>query len=222
MYIPKHFAAETHAALEALGSAAAVELVTLTSNGLVASTVPLLYVADPNGETLGTLQGHLARANSQWRDTITTTDALVIATPASAYVSPSAYPSKAVDGRVVPTLNYTTVHARGSFIAHDDPEWTRELVTKLTDFRETLHANERPNNEVTGRAWSIHDAPEDYIATMLKAIVGFEIVITSVIGKDKLSQNKSNEDRHGVIRDLSQGTVSEQTIASAMQQALVE
>jgi transcriptional regulator len=220
MYIPKHFAVETTNALVALASAPAVELVTLTPNGLVASTVPLLYVADPTGETLGTLQGHLARANSQWRDTIPTTEALVIATLVSAYVSPSAYPSKAVDGRVVPTLNYTTVHASGSFVAHDDPDWTRELVQKLTDHREALHANERSSNEVTGRAWSIHDAPDDYIATMLKAIVGFEIVLTRVIGKDKLSQNKSNEDRRGVIADLSQGTISEQTIAGAMQHAL--
>jgi transcriptional regulator len=216
MYIPKHFSLDTAAAIAQLGHSDVVDLVTMTDAGLVASTIPMLYVAAPDGDGLGTLHGHVARGNPQWKTSRPDTDVLAIANGANAYVSPSAYPSKQIDGKVVPTWNYSAVHAYGTLIVHDDAEWTRDLVRRLTDHHELRHGAQRADNEITGTAWSITDAPVDYIDSMLRAIVGIEIQLTRVEGKSKLSQNKPIDDRVGVINDLAGGTASEHDVSVAM------
>jgi transcriptional regulator len=216
MYLPKHFATETSASILQLQQTNAFDLVTLTDAGLVSSLVPLLFVPPIDGRGHGSLQGHLARANPQWKSSSTMVDALVIANSVNAYVSPSAYPSKQVDGKVVPTWNYGTVHAYGKLVIHDEPEWTRDLVRRLTEHHERQHAAARTAEQVTGREWAITDAPADYIDTMLRAIVGIEIRLTRVEGKSKLSQNRSVEDRLGVANDLADGTISEQMVATEM------
>ena len=133
-----------------------------------------------------------------------------------AYISPSAYPSKQDTGKVVPTWNYVSVQARGSWIVHDDREWTRNLVDRLTAKHETTHAVLRTGNDITGRVWSTHDAPPDYIDSMVRAIVGIEIAITNIEGKAKLSQNRSVEDIAGVIADLHDGSSSDRGTAHDM------
>ena len=92
----------------------------------------------------------------------------------------------------MPTWNYSVVHLRGRIVVHDDPEWVRALVTRLTD------RHESPRDE----PWAVTDAPADYVDKNLRPIVGVEVVVESVEAKAKLSQNRSDEDRAGVARGL--------------------
>jgi transcriptional regulator len=109
---------------------------------------------------------------------------------------------------VVPTWNYSAVQFRGSITVHDDPEWLREAVTRLTD----LHEQVRPE------PWAVSDAPAPYVEKQLRAIVGAELVIESVEAKAKLSQNRSAEDREGVVDGLRrEGSGREEAVANAMQ-----
>lgn len=164
-------------------------VVTHGEQGLLASHVPLLL--DREGE-FGTLRGHLARANPQWRDLANGSQAMVIFAGADAYVSPGFYPSKAEHGKAVPTWNFLAVHAYGHAEVFSDPERLRALVSSLTDHHEARQA----------QPWTVEDAPADYLESMLKAIVGFALPIQRLEGKRKLSQNRSAEDIAGVQRGL--------------------
>ncbi len=222
MYLPKHFTMDHDAAAAVLHNAGAAQLVTLTSGGMVATTLPLLYIPSPDGDGLGVLHGHVARANRQWADSLAPSngpEALVLFAQSDAYVSPSAYATKRETGKVVPTWNYVSVQVRGTLVVHDDPVWTRSLVHRLTTHHEAKHIVGRDPGSVTGRAWSIDDAPADYIEGLLRAIVGIEIVITSIEGKAKLSQNRSSEDVQGVIQDLQQGSPADQYTAAQIAEA---
>ena len=117
---------------------------------------------------------------------------LVVFTGAQHYVTPSWYASLQVDGRVVPTWNYSTVQVRGSIRWFDDAQRLLALVSRLTA------THEAPLSE----PWLVSDAPRDYIETMLRAIVGFEIAVESMTGKFKNSQNRNEPDRAGVARGL--------------------
>lgn len=164
-------------------------IVTHGEQGLLASHVPLLL--DREGE-FGTLRGHLARANPQWRDLANGSQAMVIFAGADAYVSPGFYPSKAEHGKAVPTWNFLAVHAYGHAEVFSDPERLHALVSSLTDHHEARQA----------QPWTVEDAPADYLESMLKAIVGFALPIQRLEGKRKLSQNRSAEDIAGVQRGL--------------------
>jgi len=158
-------------------------LVTSSSEGMVATHLPLLV--DRTRGAHGTLTGHIARANAQQRQARDGDEALVIFSAHDAYITPSFYPTKARDGKVVPTWNYVAVHAYG----------TLRFVSDPTALRRHLEA-------LTSRHESSRDAPEDYIARQLGAIVGVEIAITRLEGKWKMSQNRSAEDIDGVIAGL--------------------
>jgi transcriptional regulator len=204
MYNPPHFAQNNHETMVDLIRQANIgELVTLGADGLLASTVPLLW--EPDGEH-GRLVGHLARANQQWKATNAGVEALVIFRTVDAYVSPSFYASKAEHGKVVPTWNYVSIHARGPLVIHDDPQWVRALVSRLTNHHE----------EDRDRPWSIDDAPTYFIDKQLAAIVGIEIPITTLEGKQKLSQNRAAADIEGVIAGLQSGTPTDQAAARAV------
>ena len=165
--------------LARIGSA---ELVTHHGDaGLVATNLPFLHV--PSAGTHGALLGHVARNNRQWSDPVDG-EALVIVTETDHYVSPAWLPSTAEHGKVVPTWDYVTVHVYGELIAHDDVEWTADLVRRLTERHEV--GAERP--------WSIEDAADGYVEAMLRAIVGVEVRITRIVGKAKMAQNKAPAD----------------------------
>jgi transcriptional regulator len=208
MYLPAHFA-ETrvdvlHAALRAhpLGL-----LISHGSGGLAANPVPFLVDADPT--PLGTLRGHVARANPLWRDA--GAEVLVVFQGPQAYVSPGWYASKAATGQVVPTWNYVMVQARGRLRAVDDAPWLHALVNRLTD----THEAGRP------APWKVADAPDDYVATMLRAIVGIEIELTVLTGKWKASQNRSAADREGVAAGLdARSTDDARAMAAAVRRAV--
>jgi transcriptional regulator len=189
MYIPAHFAADEATVGELLSNHGAADLVTLTAEGLAATLLPFLYL--PEAGEHGVLHGHLARNNPQWK-LPAVGDALAIVRGPDAYISPSWYASKAEHGRVVPTWNYLTAHVYGRLVVHDDPDWTEDLVRRLTAKHEG--GREHP--------WSVDDAPRAFIEGQLRAIVGIELVIGRVEAKAKLSQNRPPADVNGVISGL--------------------
>lgn len=184
--------------LEAFG-----HLVTVGPHGLDSTGLPFLLDRED-----AQLRGHLARANPHWKS-LGGSPTLVIFAPSDAYVSPSWYPSKHEHGRVVPTWNYEVVHVHGIVRIHDDVEWTRTLVIDLTNRHESARSPEVP--------WAVSDAPTDFIDAQLRAIVGISVEITSIEGKRKLSQNRSMDDRAGVVAGLGRcDRGDDRSIAAAM------
>ena len=211
MYDVKAFREERVEVLHALIKAHPLAtLVTSTVDGLEANHIPFLIypVPVPEGK-FGTLRGHVARANPLWRSFNADVEVLAVFQGAQGYISPSCYPSKAQNGKVVPTWNYAVVHAHGPLVVHDDVEWLRNLVAPLTQSQEL--PREKP--------WHVTDAPADYIDSMLKAIVGIEIPIRRLQGKWKMSQNRMHQDRAGVINALAtQGDEASLALLKAMTQ----
>lgn len=207
MYVPAAFEETRPEVIAAfLAAHPMAQLVTMTDAGLVATPLPMLYEAAATGDGLGSLVGHVARANRHWSQASTSVEALAIFTGANTYISPNWYPSKAEHGKVVPTWNYETVHIRGMFVAHDDAEWTRALVTRLTDRHESSFA----------APWQVTDAPTEYIDSMLRAIVGVEVRIASIQAKRKLSQNRPAEDAAAVLANLAGCGGEAANVAEAM------
>ena len=188
MYNPPHFREERPDVLHrAIREHPFATLVTEGPGGIEANHLPFLLDAER-----GVLRGHVARANPVWKDARTTREALVIFLGPDAYVTPYWYATKAATGKVVPTWNYLTVHARGTLEFFDDAERLRALVTELTETHEAGRAS----------PWAVSDAPSGYIDTMLRAIVGVELTITALEGKYKLSQNRDAADKDGVRAGL--------------------
>lgn len=207
MHIPAAFRQDDLAQLHAqMRENPLAALVSHGASGLQASHVPLLLVAE-EGE-YGTLYGHFARANPQWRTFAEQPEALAIFSGADAYVSPSAYPSKAEHGKAVPTWNYISVHAHGQLQVFDDPERLRQLLAHMT----AVHESNQP------QPWAMDDAPRDYIDSMLRAIVGFALPIQRLQGQWKLSQNRNAADHAGVQQALSASPqAKDQALAAHMQ-----
>jgi transcriptional regulator len=195
MYIPAHFAAEDAAVQELLAQHGAADLITLTADGLLATMLPFAY--DPAAGELGTLYGHVARNNDQWRKPALGESLAIIRGP-DAYVSPSWYASKAEHGRVVPTWNYLTAHVYGQLVVHDDPGWVEGVVRRLT----AKHEAARLTSPGQPPAWSVDDAPRAFIDGQLRAIVGLELPITRIEAKAKLSQNRPVGDIAGIVAGL--------------------
>ncbi|TMF40120.1 MAG: FMN-binding negative transcriptional regulator [Chloroflexi bacterium] len=194
MYIPDHFRPTDDEVGELLANLDAVELVTATDEGLLATFLPLIHEppgASPEAGEHGRLLGHVARNNRQW--TVPPLDeALVIARGPEAYISPAWYPTKREHGRVVPTWNYITAHIHGRLVVQDDPAWVERNVRALVARHESRRA----------KPWSVDDAPPEFISGQLRAIVGIEVVISRIEAKLKLSQNRSKADVEGAIDGL--------------------
>jgi transcriptional regulator len=189
MYTPAHFAVDDETAAAFLSQVQAGDLVTATEDGLVSTFLPLLY--DPEAGERGALLCHVARKNDQWRRP-PLGEALVILHGQDAYISPGWYPTKREHGRVVPTWNYTTAHVYGELVVHDDPEWVDGIVRRLTSRQE--NGREHP--------WSVEDAPAEFHAGQLRAIVGLELLVSRVEVKFKMSQNQPDENIDGVVAGL--------------------
>lgn len=192
MYLPDHFRVEDVAQMHALMRARPfAALVSTGSAGLFASHLPtVLKDEEPNG----TIECHLARANPHWKDLAAGNEALMIYQGPEGYITPNWYPSKARDGKVVPTWNFAVVHAYGRPEVVNDSEWLRRHVTELTAQQERTEA----------APWAPSDAPSSYIDAMLRGIVGFRFAITRLEGKSKMSQNREIKDREGVVKGLGQ------------------
>jgi transcriptional regulator len=191
MYLPALFNETRTDVLHALMRARPLaSLVAQCESGLIANHVPVQTLAAPG--PLGSLRGHIARANSLWKEYRDGSEAIAIFQGPQVYISPSLYPTKKQTGEVVPTWDYAVVHARGSIRFIHDADWLRSFVAGLTD----AHEASRPE------PWKIGDAPPEYIESMMGLIVGFELTITSLTGKWKVSQNRSAEDQQGVVQGL--------------------
>lgn len=191
MYQPPHHREDSldvqHALMRAhpLGT-----LITLGAGGLVANAIP--FILDASRGRFGVLQAHLARANGQWRDFDPAVEALVIFQGADSYITPSWYATKRQTGKVVPTWNYAIVHAYGPIQVIEDRDWLAAQIADLTAAREAS----RPE------PWAVDDAPPAFIQSQIKGIVGLEIPISRIEGKWKVSQNRPEADRRGVVDGL--------------------
>jgi len=215
VYQPGHgkFEVEDPAALlMELCAVVPATLVTHGGDGFRASILPMLF--DPDDGPNGTLRGHLARGNPQWREIEASTavggggagEALAIFDGPDAYISPAWYEEKRLTGKVVPTWNYVTIQAHGTISTIHDTDWLIPHVGRLVARHEAGRAH----------PWALTDAPADYVATQARAIVGLELRIARLEAKAKLSQNRSSADIAGAIDGLSLGTPQERAVAEAM------
>ena len=191
MYEPSHFKVEDRAALHAVIAAHPLGLlVTSGEAGLHANAIPFTLHADigPNG----TLRAHVARANPQWREIAAGASVLVVFQGVERYISPSLYASKLEHHKVVPTWNYVMVQARGSASVHEDADWLRPQIERLTLDQESRR----------DAPWAVGDAPGEFVAAQMRAIVGIEIAIADLRGKFKVSQNRPAQDRETVLHAL--------------------
>jgi transcriptional regulator len=190
MYRPEQFRvediAQMHALLRARPFAA---LVTAGPSGLYATHLPT--VLKDEGEH-GVIECHLARANPHWKDIAAGGEVLMIFQGAQGYITPSWYPSKFEHGKVVPTWNYAIVHAYGRAVVMENKDWLHRHVSELTKQQEQFQTT----------PWTLSDAPQSYIDSMLRGIVGFRFAITRLEGKWKMSQNRELKDQIGVAQGL--------------------
>lgn len=191
MYVPKHFSEPRIDVLhDAIRQHGLATLVSQTPDGLIASHVPLLL--DPDPAPYGTLVGHLARANPHARLADPGAQTLAILQGPDGYITPAWYEAKAETGKVVPTWNYVAIHAYGTLEVFDDPDRLLGVVSRLTDHHEAARTV----------PWAVSDAPADFIAGMLKGIVGIALPIARLEGKAKLSQNRPAGDQARAIAGL--------------------
>lgn len=188
MYVPKHFLVddlrELHDAMDAIQAAT---IVSQGEDGLIATHVPVELRRDAGSH--GAIRCHFARANPHAKALAEGQELLAIFQGPQGYVSPSWYPSKQTGGKVVPTWNYLAIHAYGTVATFEGVEALRPHLEALT------------NRHEAGRAepWAVSDAPEDFIAMMARGIIGVEITLTRIDGKKKMSQNRPEDDRKGVL-----------------------
>jgi transcriptional regulator len=188
MYQPPHFREDRVEVQHALIRAHPLGLlITAGPGGLMANPIPFLI--DPGASERGTLRCHLARANAQWRELTAVEECLVVFQGPQDYVTPSWYATKRETGKVVPTWNYATVHAWGRPQVIDDEAWLRRQIEDLTRSREHVRA----------APWTVDDAPLEFVSAQLKGIIGVEIPIVRIEGKWKMSQNRPEADRIGVV-----------------------
>ena len=205
MYIPSHNA-ETRLPIlqQMMTDHPLAAVVTLGQDGLIATHMPL--VLEDDGSEFGVLKGHVSRANPQWRNPVPNVEALAIFSGPQHYISPNWYPGKLDDGKEVPTWNYVTVHAYGPLRIVEDAEWLLAHLNSLTNTHEA--ASPIP--------WKVEDAPADFIASLLRGIVGFELPIRKLEGKWKVSQNRNDADRQGAVEGLSQLNTKEASVMARL------
>jgi transcriptional regulator len=191
MYQPPHFNEDSPLAMQGLIRAFPLGLlITGVDGALTANPIPFLF--DPVAGDQGVLRCHVARANSQWKEIGEGCDALVVFQGAQHYIHPGWYETKRETGKVVPTWNYAMVQVKGRAQVMDDAAWLSRQIRDLTEMMEGGYP----------KPWAVDDAPVPYIDAQLRGIVGIEIMITAMTGKWKVSQNRNEADRAGVMEGL--------------------
>jgi transcriptional regulator len=204
MYIPAAFAERDLVKLHDFIEQHSFGVLVSQVDGLPFAThLPFLLerLAGPHG----TLVGHMARANPHWREAANQA-ALVIFSGPHAYISPTWYEAE----QVVPTWNYTSVHACGRVQVFEDKSALLETV------RETVRIYEQP----MPRPWSF-DPSSTFVDRLLGQIVGFRIEIETINGKWKLNQNHPVERRKKVIQALRQRNNENANAVAAMIEAML-
>jgi transcriptional regulator len=206
LYVPPAFhqtdLAQIRADITAIGFAT---LITAGAQEPIISHVPLILRDD--GSEFGVLIGHLARGNPQWNSSDLTKPAVAVFMGPHAYVSPSWYPSKLDNPRVVPTWNYAVVHVRGMLEVFEDSDQLLSDLTLLTEKHE----------QRVGSHWKTSDAPMDFMIRQTRGIVGIRLKIQALDAKSKLSQNRAAADAFNVQATLEKSEVSsDRDVAAAM------
>ncbi|MBI3478989.1 MAG: FMN-binding negative transcriptional regulator [Nitrosomonadales bacterium] len=205
MYTPKFFEEPRIDVMHQLMMARPLAtLVTLASSGLAANHIPL-HLADTPAP-LGTLRGHVARANPLWSDFAKDIEVLAIFHGPDSYITPNWYPTKHETGKVVPTWNYAVVHAHGTLRVIDDAVWVRAQLEALTDHHEAGFT----------KPWAVSDAPREFTEKLIASIVGIEIIISKLSGKWKVSQNQPALNQAGVIAGLSNSELRDAEAMAAL------
>jgi transcriptional regulator len=187
MYVPTPFATASQADMFHLMTEHPLgALVRIGVDGLQADHIPFELVPPSAEAPCGLLRAHVGRANPVWQ--AEDAQVLVLFQGASSYVSPLLYDVEAAGGRVVPTWNYTVVHAHGRLRAIDDPAWILAQMTRLTGRHEDAQAG-----------WKVEDAPREFIDKIVRTTVGIEIAIDRLEAKFKMSQNRTAADRARVL-----------------------
>jgi transcriptional regulator len=201
VYVPPKFAVDDEEAWKIVDDAGAGMLVVQTPQGMASVYVPILVRDDRL-----TLATHVARANPWWRAVGEGTEVLALFLAASAYVTPTYYPSRFENSEVVPTWNYVAAEIHGRATIHDDLDWKLRQTGLVT---ERFERGRDPE-------WRADDLDERFREGQLKAIVGIEIEVVSIEGKAKLSQNRLEVDRVNVRDELSEGSLSDRNLAQRM------
>jgi transcriptional regulator len=201
MYVPPKFFVDDQEAWKIVNDAGAGMLIIQTPNGLASVFVPVIVSEDHR-----TILSHLARANSWWKSVGDGTEVLALFLAASAYVTPSYYPSRLENPGVVPTWNYVAAEIHGRVTLHDEPEWKLNQVRSLTQ-----HFEQGRDPE-----WRVDDLDEKYRDAQLRGIVGIEIEVLFIEGKAKLSQNRPEIDHDSVRDHFAEGSLGERNVAKRM------
>lgn len=202
MYVPSAFQVDDDDAWAVVRDAGVGFLVVAASASPASVLAPVLV-----SEDRGSMRAHVARANPWWRAVGPGADVLGLFLAASAYVSPTLYPSRLEEPGAVPTWNYVAAEVSGRARVVEDATWLRAQVTALTDHFE----------EGRDPRWWVGDAPEEYVERLLRAIVGVEIEVTSITGKAKLSQGRPEADRATVRDNFATGSLAERNVAARME-----
>ena len=191
MYTPNSFNQPDISTIKKLISDFPLGLLITSEEGKAqVSPVPFLFRED---EKSSQLVAHIARANSHWKTLENLNECLVIFQGHQNYISPSWYPSKKKNHKVVPTWNYEIVQVKGNPRIIKDSNWLETQIVELTNFMEKIREN----------PWKVSDSSRDYILDQIRYLVGIQIEITEIQGKWKMSQNKSLDDVRGVVAGLS-------------------
>lgn len=191
MYLPRHFEeTEQRRLIQLIRSAPLATLIVTSDAGIEANHIPFVLMETDSGQHC--LRAHIPRANPLYRIIQTSHDCLAIFYGPNGYVSPSWYASKKVDGKVVPTWNYSVVHAQGRIRVVDEAQWVRDQLLALT----------QQNEAAREHSWQVDDAPASFTAAMIKGLVGLEIEVERLVGKSKMSQNQPYENQKSVLDAL--------------------
>lgn len=205
MYIPSHFSeADTGRITQFVFSHPLAVMVANVEGQLVGNHLPFMAL-DDEIKIGSKLISHTAKANPIWKIGEANEPVLLIFSGYETYISPSYYPTKKETHKVVPTYNYVAIHIYGKLVCIHDQNQKHAIVEKLT--REMEAPSKNP--------WAVADAPADYIQTMLANIVGIQLTIEKIEAKWKVSQNRPEKDKHGVIDALRNASVNANNLGMA-------
>ena len=211
MYQPPHFREDRIEVQHALIRSRPLGLlITAGAGGLMANPIPFLLDSERPGP--GVLRCHLARANPQWRELMGVEECMAVFQGPQSYITPSWYAVKRETGKVVPTWNYATVHAYGKASVISDRDWLGDLLRRLSERHEAREPVQ----------WRMQDQPDAFLNGMLNGIVGFEVAISRLEGKFKLSQNRPAADRPRIIAALDARDDAESQSLARLMRALLQ
>lgn len=189
MYVPAHFAVTDPQLMHSIVRRHPLGLlITQHAGELYTTHLPFLLHAGDSAH--GRLEAHLARANTHCEALLAGAASVAVFRGPNTYVSPRWYNDPS---RNVPTWNYVAVHAHGTPQAIDDPRRILEIAGRLTDEHEAY----------IDTPWKVDDA-RDYAQKLATQVLAFEMEISRLEGKFKLSQNRAPQDRAGLMQAFSQ------------------